>query len=174
MKRSILLGILLGLAINIGYAVSAHAQTTTDAAPWAGKCFGDGTSTCLVPELSFDVSRIRLNGPDAGKLEAGAVPLGAGYALLFGYDQWWASGPSVHAILDLSQIGANTFQVSGAATIFRYIHAGVTYARIGGAGEWFGVAGLTAPIDLVTGAAASRKAQAVRADRVVQAAKAAQ
>ena len=149
------------------FATHAKAQTT-DAAPWAGKCFGAGTSTCLVPELSFDVSRVRLNGPDAGKLEAGAVPLGAGYALLFGYDQWWASGPSVHAIFDLSQLAANSFQVSGAATIARYFHVGVTYERLGGAGALFGVAGLTAPIDLVTGTMAAKKANEVRATRATQ------
>ena len=165
MKRSILLGILLGLLINLVYAAAVHAQPVTDAAPWAGKCFGAGTSTCLVPELSFDVTRMRLNGPDAGKLEAGAVPIGAGYALLFGYDQWWASGPSVHAIFDLSQLSANSFQVSGAATLARYAHVGVTYERLGGAGAWFGVVGLTAPIDLVTSSMAAAKAERVRATR---------
>ena len=146
-------------------ARQAHAQAPTDADPWAGKCFGDGTSTCLVPELSFDVTRMRLNGPDAGKVEAGAVPIGAGYALLFGYDQWWASGPSVHAIFDLSQLSANSFQVSGAATVARYGHIGVTYERIGGAGAWFGVVGLNVPVDLVTSNMASAKANQVRSAR---------
>ena len=166
MKR--LFGLVLPIALLTCFALSpapAHAQT--DAAPFAGKCFGDGTSTCLVPELSFAVTRIRLNGPDAGSLAAGAVPIGAGYALLFGYDQWWASGPAVHAVLDLSQANANFFQLSAMVTAFRYIHAGVIWSRLGGGNEWYGAAGLTVPVDVVTGSVAEQKAKAVRAARAV-------
>lgn len=161
--------ILFALIIAAAFcgATQAHAQNT-DAAPWAGKCFGDGTSTCLVPELSFDVTRMRLDGADAGKVEAGAVPIGAGYSLLFGYDQWYASGPSVHAIFDLSQLSANSFQISGAATLARYLHIGVTYERIGGSNAWFGIVGLTAPVDLVTTKMAAAKAADVRATRAGQ------
>jgi hypothetical protein len=145
--------------------VAAHASEP-DAAPFAGKCFGDGTSTCLVPELSFNVSRIALNGPDQWKLGAGAVPLGAGYALLFGYDQWWASGPAVHGIVDLSQGSSpNVFQLAGMVTICRYAHAGVVWSHEGGATAWHAAVGLTLPIDVVTTTVAERKAKAVRALR---------
>jgi hypothetical protein len=158
------IGIVFGLiCLGLVFARSACAQE--NAAPWAGHCFGDGTSTCLVPELSFDVSRIALNGPDAGKLQAGAVPLGAGYVLLFGYDKWYAFGPAVHAILDLSQSGSSMVQVSGTVTFARYFHGGVSYVREGDANGLFAVAGLTVPIDLVTTSMAKTKAVQVKAMR---------
>ena len=163
------IGITFGLLVlGLVFARSACAQT--DAAPWAGKCFGDGTSTCLVPELSFDVSRIALNGPDAGKLQAGAVPIGAGYALLFGYDQWWASGPALHAVFDLSQAGSSMVQVTGTVTTFRYAHGGVSYVREGSLNSLFAVVGLTVPIDLVTTSMAKTKAVQVKAMRAAKAA----
>ena len=162
----LMLGVtLLALGAILLCAPPAKADT---AAPWAGHCFGDGTSTCLVPELSFDVSRIALNGPNAGKLQAGAVPLGAGYVLLFGYDQWYAFGPAVHAILDLSQSGSSMVQVSGTVTVFRYAHGGISYVREGSANSLFAVVGLTVPIDLVTTNMAKSKAMKVRAMRAQQ------
>ena len=163
MKRILFL-VLLALAIP----VAAHAQE--NAAPWAGHCFGDGTSTCLVPERSFDVSRIALNGHDAGKLQAGAVPIGAGYALMFGYDQWWASGPALHAVLDLSQAGSSMVQVTGTVTAFRYAHGGVSYVREGSLNSLFAVVGVTVPVDLVTTNMAKTKAMKVRAVRAEKAA----
>jgi hypothetical protein len=168
--RTILtIGILSGLlCLGLLFARPACAQ---DAAPFAGHCFGAGTSTCLVPQLSFDVTRIRLNGPDAGTLEAGAVPIGAGYALLFAYDQWYTFGPAIHAIADFSQADATFFQLAGMVTAFRYAHAGVVWARTGSETQWFAAAGLTLPIDLVTTAVADRKAKAVRTMRAVQAEK---
>lgn len=164
------IAIAVGLAIGayLGLATTAHAQTA-NAAPFAGHCFGDGTSTCLVPELSFNVGRIRLNGPDAGKMQAGAVPVGAGYALLFGFDQWWATGPAVHAIVDFSQADSSFFQLSGMVTAFRYVHAGVVWARAGSETQWFAAAGLTLPIDVVTTAVADKRAKAVRTFRATQA-----
>lgn len=145
----------------------AHAQT--DAAPFAGKCFGDGTSTCLVPELSFNVGRIRLNGPDAGKMQAGAIPVGAGYALLFGFDKWWAAGPSVHAIVDFSQSDSTFFQLAGMVTAFRYVHAGVVWARTGNETQWYAAAGLALPIGVLTTEIQDQKAKAVRAARATRA-----
>jgi hypothetical protein len=166
MKRlALLFGFFVLALVMCSLAVPGEAQAQPNAAPWAGHCFGDGTSTCLVPELSFDVTRIALNGPDAGKLQAGAVPLGAGYALLFGYDTWWAAGPAVHGILDLSQSGASMVQISGTVTAFRYFHGGVSYVREGSANGLFGVLGLTVPVDLVTTLMANQKAMAVKAAR---------
>jgi hypothetical protein len=148
--------------------LAAPAQAQTDAAPFAGKCFGEGTSTCLVPELSFDVAQLYLNGPRKGTLSAGAVPVGAGYALLFGYDQWWAAGPAVHAVLDFAQQGPSMIQVSAGLTFLRYGHAGVIGSRLDGFTQYGVFAGLVAPLDIVTTAAAERKAKAVRAARMGQ------
>ena len=158
-------GVLAGI---LTCALTTREACAQDAAPFAGHCFGDGTSTCLVPQLSFDVSRIRLNGPDAGTLEAGAVPIGAGYALLFAYDKWYTFGPAIHAIFDFSQADANFFQLSGMLTAFRYVHGGVVCARTGSETQWFAAAGLTLPIDLVTTAVADRKVKAVRVMRAAQ------
>ena len=151
-------------------AVPKDAAAQLDAAPFAGYCFGDGTSTCLVPELSLNVTRIRLNGPDQGTVDAGAVPVGAGYALLFGYDQWWAIGPAVHGIVDLSQAVPNKVEASLMLTLLRYGHVGVGWTRVGGENQLFGQLGLTLPIDVVTTAVADRKTKAVRAARAAAAA----
>lgn len=159
--------LLLSIALAsflLAFAPPASAQQP-NAAPFAGHCFGDGTSTCLVPELSFNVGRIRLNGPDAGKMQAGAIPVGAGYALLFGFDQWWASGPSLHAIVDFSQNNSTFLQLAGMVTAFRYAHAGVVWARTGSDTQWYAAAGLALPFDVVTTAVADRKAEAVKAAR---------
>ncbi len=167
MKRFIL-ALLFSFAATLGLLTVAHAQPT-DAAPFAGRCFGDGTSTCLVPQLSFNVGTVALTGPNAGKFSAGAVPVGAGYALLFGFDQWWASGPAVHAVVDLSQAQANFVQLSVMAAVFRYVHAGVVWSMLGSERTWYAAAGLTLPIDVVTTAVADRKAKAVRAGRATRA-----
>lgn len=156
---------IFALATLAGQQARADEPTV---APFAGHCFGDGTSTCLVPELTFDVTRVRLDGPDAGKMEVGAVPIGAGYALLFGYDQWWASGPSVHGVFNLSQADSNFVQITGMVTAARYVHAGVVWARMDGANAWWLAAGLTLPVDVVTTAVAGRKAEAVRAAQAAQ------
>jgi hypothetical protein len=165
MKRIVLAFFAAFLCTYLALGV-AHAQE--DAAPFAGKCFGDGTSTCLVPELSFNVGTVALTGPNAGKFSAGAVPVGAGYALLFGFDQWWASGPSAHVIVDLSQAQANFVQLSLMATVFRYVHAGVVWSMLGSERTWYAAAGLTLPIDLVTTAVADKRAKAVRAYRATR------
>jgi hypothetical protein len=162
MKRTTqLITTIAGLAMMVSIP-TANAQE--NAAPLGGHCFGAST-TCLVPELTFDVSRVALNGPDSGKLSAGAVPLGAGYALLFAYDQWYASGPAVHAILDYQQTGASMIQISGMATLARYFHVGVVYERLGAQNLLFASGGLTLPIDLVTSAIANKKMKAARAAR---------
>jgi hypothetical protein len=169
MKRiniSLLIGALAGI---LCLSLAAREACAQDAAPFAGHCFGDGTSTCLVPQLSFNVGTVALSGPEAGKFSAGAVPVGAGYAVLFGYDQWWASGPAVHAIVDLSQADANFLQVSLMAVAFRYAHVGVVYSMLGSERTWYAAAGLTLPVDLVTTAVAERKATAVRAMRATKA-----
>jgi len=146
-------------------ASRAQAEPLTDAAPWAGKCFGAGTSTCLVPALSFDVSTIALNGQNAGKLSVGATPLGLGYNLLFGYDTWWATGPAIHAILDLSQAQASFLQVAVMLTTFRYIHVGVVCSVLGGERAWYAATGLTLPFDVVTTTVADSRAKTVRSVR---------
>jgi hypothetical protein len=144
-----------------------NAQTT-DAAPFAGKCFNEAQSICLVPALSFNVGTVALSGPDAGKFSAGAVPVGAGYSLQFAYDQWYAFGPAVHAIVDLSQANANFVQLAGMFNFARYVHAGVVWAMLGSERTWYAAAGLTLPIDLVTTAVADKRAKAVRAYRATQ------
>jgi len=166
--KHFILALLFSFAVTLGPLTVAHAQPT-DAAPFAGRCFGDGTSTCLVPQLSFNVTTIALTGPDAGKFSAGAVPVGLGYSLLFGFDQWWASGPAVHGVFDLSQADANFVQLSLMAVVFRYVHVGVVWSMLGSEKTWYAAGGATVPIDLVTTAAADRKAKAVRAARAVRA-----
>jgi hypothetical protein len=159
---------LLLIAALLALPAAARAQVPDpNPAPFAGHCFGAST-TCLVPELTFDVSRVALNGPDAGKLSAGAVPVGAGYALLFGYDQWWASGPAVHAILDYQQSGASMIQISGMATLARYFHVGVVYERLGAQNLLFASGGLTLPVDVVTSAIAKQKVMAAQTARAAQ------
>jgi hypothetical protein len=155
--------LLFALAPLLLFATSnASAQ---DAAPFAGHCFGDGTSTCLVPELSFDVVQLYVNGERKGTLSGGAVPVGAGYALLFGYDQWWTLGPAFHGVFNLAEKGTSMFQLTGGLTFLRYGHAGVVMSRSDGFNQFGVFAGLVAPIDLVTTAVADRKAKAVRAAR---------
>lgn len=148
-------------------AAPARADEPT-AAPFAGHCFGDGTSTCLVPELTFDVGRMALTGPNAGKFEAGAIPVGAGYAALFGYDQWWASGPAIHAVFAVGQASDNYLQVSAMATLARYAHVGVLWSAIGSERTWYLAGGLTLPIDLVTTQIAKTKTAQVRASKAVR------
>lgn len=162
--RILALAALLFIVATLAVARPARAQSV-DAAPFAGHCFG-ASNICLVPELTFDVSRVALNGPDAGKLSAGAIPLGAGYSLLFGYDQWWASGPAFHAILDYQASGTSMIQASGMLTAARYFHAGFVYQRLGGEDLWFVAGGLTMPVDLVTGAIAEKKMKAARAGKL--------
>lgn len=159
MKRLLLFAAILPLLL---LATPAHAQ---DAAPFAGHCFGDGTSTCLVPELSFDVTRIRLNGPDAGSLAAGAVPVGLGYSMLFWYDQWYASGVNAHGIIDFSQKGTDFFQVSGGFTLARYFHVVAVFDRVGGGNEWWAAFGASVPVDVQPTSVADKRAKAVRAAR---------
>lgn len=148
----------------LALAPPASAQQP-DAAPFAGKCFGEGTSTCLVPALSFDVATVALTGANAGKFSAGAIPVGAGYALLFGYDQWWAAGPALHGIFDLSQAEANFVQIAGLLTFARYFHVGVLWSILGESRTLYGAAGLDVPFDLVTTKVAEKRAGAVRAAR---------
>ena len=157
---SILSLLLLGLGLFAAVAgmltilllsPAARAETPEQSvAPFAGKCFDRAGTVCIVPDLSFSVYRVRLNGPDSGKADVGAVPVGAGWALLFGYDQWWASGAALHGILDFSQVGSNKLEASLTATIFRFGHAGVAYSRLDGFNQWYGVAGLSVPIDVIT------------------------
>ena len=165
--------IIRALPILVAFSIVAPLSTAraqdADVAPLGGHCFGDGTSTCLVPALSFDVSTIALSGPNAGKFSAGALPLGAGYGLTFAYDQWYAFGPAIHAIVDLSQAEANFLQLAGMITFARYVHAGVVWAMLGSEKTWYAAAGLTLPIDVVTTAVADRKAKAVRAYRATRA-----
>lgn len=155
----------LTLAFLALFTLAAPVQAQTDAAPFAGRCFGEGTSTCLVPALSFNVTTVTLTGPNAGKLSAGAVPVGAGYSVQFEYDKWYTFGPAVHAIVDFSQANANFVQLAGMFNFARYIHAGVVWSMLGSERTWYAAGGLTVPIDVVTTAVASRKAAAVRATR---------
>jgi hypothetical protein len=120
------------LAALATFAVPREAQAVPDpvsVAPFAGHCFDEAGTACVVPDLSFNVYRVKLNGAESGKMDIGAVPVGLGYALLFGYDQWWASGVALHGILDLSQSDANKFEASLTATVFRYGHTGVALSR---------------------------------------------
>jgi hypothetical protein len=156
----------IALSTLATFLLCQYANAQEDAAPFAGKCFGEGTSTCLVPALSFNVTTVTLSGPNAGKLSAGAVPVGAGYSLQFAYDQWYTFGPAVHAIVDFSQANANFVQLAGMFNFARYIHAGVVWSMLGSERTWYAAGGLTVPIDVVTTAVAERKAKAVRAARM--------
>ena len=130
----------------------AQAQTPTPD-PFAGHCFGDN---CLTLEGAITGAGIFLNGSDAGKLVYG-VNVSGGYALLFGYSNWWASGPSIHGAL---QSGTNpatgssqtSVEVMFGATILRYLHLGVEHSFLsnGPAEPWIFIGALSAPIDVLT------------------------
>lgn len=168
MFRRLTLPALLLFAAIATFAVPREAQAAPDpvsVAPFAGHCFDEAGSTCVVPDLSFNVYRVKLNGSNAGKMDVGAVPVGLGYALLFGYDQWWASGVALHGILDLSQSDANKYEVSATATVLRYGHAGVAVSRADAFTQFYLVAGLSVPIDVITTGLQQQKAQAARLAR---------
>ena len=73
MKRAILLGILLGLLINLGYAVAAHAQT-----PQLGTCTASG-QTCFAPAVAISVASYNFTTRD---IAAGVTPQ-VGYGITY-------------------------------------------------------------------------------------------
>jgi hypothetical protein len=165
--HKIVLAFLLAFGATYALCEAAHAQPT-DAAPFAGKCFGDGVSTCLVPELSFDVLQLYINGDRKGTLSGGAVPVGAGYALLFAYDKWYTTGPAIHGVFNFAEKGTSMFQLTGGITFMRYGHAGVMLSRADGFNQLGAFVGLVAPIEVIPTALADRKAKAVRAARAAR------
>ena len=184
MFRRLTLPVLLIAAFACSFAVLAvpkEAQAAPNAdtpsiVPIGGHCFGEvgpsgdkcegpGVCACVAPDLSFNVYRVKLNGGNAGKMDVGVAPVGLGYALLFGYDQWWASGLAAHAILDLSQSDANRYEGSITITALRYGHAGVAASRNDGFLQWYAVAGLSVPVDLLTQGLVQQKAKASRLAR---------
>lgn len=121
--------------------------------PFAGKCFGNA---CLTLEGGFSALGVIMTGADKGKLQYG-VNVNAGYALLFGYDQWWASGPSVHGALQSGTDPATnstvtSLDVMAGVTLARYGHLGVekSFLSSGPALPYVFVMGLVAPVDLMT------------------------
>ena len=137
----------------------ARAQTPVPIAPVSpqlGGCFGTA-DLCIAPDLSFNAIRYDLV---AKKLSGGALPVGIGYALLFGYSQWWASGVAVHALVDLTQAGTSYIEPSAALTIFRYLRLGAAWRITDGAVSTSLIAGFSAPVELLTAGTIQAKATA--------------
>jgi len=131
MKRPILLGILLGLLVNLGYAVAAHAEekyatpTTAIAAmptapapasPPAGGCFSP--TLCVGPSASLTVAQFNL----ATSNFSGGVSPGIGYGLTWTPPTapWSAVGADIYASTKLGQGVPN--QVSF-ALMFHWLNA---------------------------------------------------
>ena len=171
MKRIIALATFVAC---LAFSAGANAQTidpTPD--PFAGKCFGDN---CLTLEGAITGFGIFINGTDAGKLVYGANVSG-GYALLFGYSNWWASGPSIHGALNSGTNPATgtsqtSVSVMFGATVLRYLHLGVEHSFLstGPAEPWIFIGALSAPVDVLTPKGVATKKAALQAQAAAGAA----
>ena len=128
MKRSILLGIIIGIAINLGYAAAVHAQTPS---PPAGGCFS--STLCVGPSASLSVAQFNLTTSDF----SGGVSPGLGYGLTYTPPtaMWAAFGADIYASTKLGQGVPN--QVSFALMIhWLNVYLGVGPSIIqGGTGQ---------------------------------------
>lgn len=141
------------LALVMMASLPARAQSGITPDPFAGHCWGDN---CTTLEGGFSATGIILNGDSKGKIEYGVI-VSSGYAFLFGYSQWWAIGPSVHAALNAGTDPATgqsvtSLDVMVGITALRYVHVGVERAFVssGPTMPYVFVAGLVAPVDLMT------------------------
>ena len=121
----------------------AYAQVS---APQLGGCFGQ-TDVCVAPDVSFNAVRYNLV---TKKLSGGALPVGLGYTLLFGYSKWWASGLAVHAAANFTQAGPSFVEPSLSLTLLRYLHVGCAWNIADGATQVSLIGGVSMPVELLT------------------------
>jgi hypothetical protein len=116
------------------------------------------TDICVSPELSFSAAKYNLV---TKKWSTGALPVGAGYVLLFGQTKWWASGVAAHLVFDFTQTGPSYAEPSLTLVGFRYFHAGAAWFIADGYQQTSIIAGLSVPIEPRTTSAVQAKTDAL-------------
>jgi hypothetical protein len=145
--RAVLWVLLLAfLAVLASLVLLTARMAYAQSAPQFGGCFGQ-SDVCVAPDISFNAIRYNLV---TKKLSGGALPVGLGYTILWGYSKWWASGLAAHAVANFTQAGPSFVEPSLSLTLFRYLRLGCAWHITDATTQVSLIGGVSVPIELLT------------------------